>query len=618
MILSLFKKRSERNFSHKSLRHKIYEGQNLKGFNFKEADLCYADFTNAYLQGADFTKAKLTGAKFDNAEAGLQKYQEILLVIISFIVAALLVVLLVIIGQRIGDRLLYRDVSGIYPENNWSIIWNTVIILSMFAVFFLKILQKEPLKYVFFWTGGIGASAIIFTILHALIQVINGSASLAHSVRPISEATVGFFGVMGIGIIAVAIGLSIDIGKFVYGDKTINLVKYGIFIIVIPVVLVMQSASGASYDSLTVIMFIALNGLFLGVYIAKQYSTNNQSFIRSTTVLLAAMSGTSFRYADLEDASFIGAKVKSTDFRDANLERCNVVSDLKNYDLACFEEFDFPSFSEKEEKKEEERKPIKKRWAFIVGVNEYDNTRSLSGAANDALKLKEKLEEFSYDVFWLTDNNSFKNGYLPTCENVKDELTKYCQLMDKDDLFLVYFACHGEVSKKDNSRYLFLKDTDSKTLKNSGLALDTVKNIMEKGSKAERLVLILDACYMGEDNARNTEKKEDFLEYIHTFNKGFAIIAASTSQQEAYEYDLDFDGKQGGIFTHFLLKALSGEADYNKNNFVTAFDIERYISSQIYKHREEKQTIQKPKIQNPTIMIRRGTGDIPIVENYQL
>jgi len=61
----------------------------------------------------------------------------------------------------------------------------------------------------------------------------------------------------------------------------------------------------------------------LGIYLAGRALAGDEKYawIHTTAIAIAATGGTSFRNADLTDANFTDATLKSTDFRTANLTR---------------------------------------------------------------------------------------------------------------------------------------------------------------------------------------------------------------------------------------------------------------------------------------------------------
>ena len=162
---------------------------------------------------------------------------------------------------------------------------------------------------------------------------------------------------------------------------------------------------------------------------------------------------------------------------------------------------EFDAYAEKES-----AKPIKQRWALLVGVNRYVDPTfpSLRFCVNDVLALEQQLKDLGYTVLTLHDGAK-EQHLLPTRDNVEAELTRLCQAAGVDDLLFAHFACHGKlVSERP---FLILQDTRRALLEKRGLALAEIETLM-KASKARRLVLSLDACHVGVDLGRDVSDPE--------------------------------------------------------------------------------------------------------------
>jgi hypothetical protein len=153
----------------------------------------------------------------------------------------------------------------------------------------------------------------------------------------------------------------------------------------------------------------------------------------------------------------------------------------------------------------QERRPIKNRWAFLVGVNRYNDpsVQPLNFCVEDVVALDEKLKALGYTVVCLHDRLDSSHPRFPTCNNVEAELIQLCSMVDPDDLLLVHFSCHGKLLP-DKQPLLIVRDTRLSTLAKTGLPLAEVKQQMSS-SKARRLVLTLDACHMGVETERGID-----------------------------------------------------------------------------------------------------------------
>lgn len=255
---------------------------------------------------------------------------------------------------------------------------------------------------------------------------------------------------------------------------------------------------------------------------------------------------------------------------------------------------------------EEKRQPIKNRWAFLVGVNRYNEPRvdKLDFCVKDVQKLEKKLKDLGYTVMCLHDDLESDSRRFPIHNNIEAELINLCKMVDVDDLLLVYFACHGKLGR-DEQPMLIVRDTRLPTIEKTGLSLADIKKSMHS-SKARRLVLTLDACHMGVETGRGIDDPQ-FIQNAYELAEGFALIAASTAQQKA----LESPEKNSGVFTHYLIEGLSGDADREKKGFVTVDDLKTYVLHSLRRWSIENDEV----IQEPTAKTE-GLGDM-IVADYR-
>jgi hypothetical protein len=251
-----------------------------------------------------------------------------------------------------------------------------------------------------------------------------------------------------------------------------------------------------------------------------------------------------------------------------------------------------------------ERRPIKNRWAFLVGVNHYNDpsVQPLKFCVEDVVALDEKLKALGYTVVCLHDRLDSSDPRFPIRNNVEAELIQLCSMVDPDDLLLVHFSCHGKLLT-DKQPVLIIRDTRLPTLAKTGLPLAEVKQQM-CSSKARRLVLTLDACHMGVETERGIDDAQ-FIHNVYELAEGFALIAASTAQQKAQESP----DQKSGVFTYYLLEGLSGKADRGKKEFVTVDDLKTYVLDSLRRWSVENGGI----IQEPTAQTE-GLGDIILVD----
>jgi hypothetical protein len=215
--------------------------------------------------------------------------------------------------------------------------------------------------------------------------------------------------------------------------------------------------------------------------------------------------------------------------------------------------------------------PICSRWALLVGVNRYVEPAfpPLKYCVDDVLALARTLQGLGYTTVVLHDDLPRDDPRFPTRENVEAELARLCQVAGPDDLLWAHFACHGKLV--DGQPALITHEARALTLAQRALPLAEVEDQM-RGSGARRLVLTLDACHTGAEVGRDIADPE-FIKNAYDLAEGFALIAASTAQQVAQEWE----EKQHGVFTYYLLEGLSGRADRTGKGLVTVSDLATHV-----------------------------------------
>ncbi|KAA3664981.1 MAG: hypothetical protein DWQ04_02950 [Chloroflexi bacterium] len=237
------------------------------------------------------------------------------------------------------------------------------------------------------------------------------------------------------------------------------------------------------------------------------------------------------------------------------------------------------------------------RWAVLVGVNHYQDNRirNLRCSVNDALSLHDLL------------NNSAETGYVPdrvtllTGEGPEARVTRIdvlSRLMDKaeqanvDDLLLFYFSGHGDVVNGD--AYLLPTDAQRRgLLPDTAVSLQRIKSIMQ-ASAARIKVIILDVCHVGATLGQQATSAENqsFINSVVEQTKGIAIFASSSQDDLPWE-DAN---KEHGIFTTYLLEALSGKAKPKNKQTITLKNVVNYVTNKVENWAETHKLEQCPTL----------------------
>jgi hypothetical protein len=226
-------------------------------------------------------------------------------------------------------------------------------------------------------------------------------------------------------------------------------------------------------------------------------------------------------------------------------------------------------------------------WAVVIGINRYKNLPSLKYAANDAREFYRYLTEMNEvpkDHIWLLLDEE------ATLDKLRSTLgTQLRRQAGKDDTVIIYLAGHGATERDATSpdgdgleKYILPNNADPKDLYASAMPMSEVARIFNRIS-SERLVFISDTCYSGASGGRTipvlgarANVSGAFLDRLSQ-GKGRVILTAS----DANEVSVEKDELKHGVFTYYLLEALRGQGDMDKDGVITFDEVYRYISMKV-------------------------------------
>jgi uncharacterized caspase-like protein len=260
------------------------------------------------------------------------------------------------------------------------------------------------------------------------------------------------------------------------------------------------------------------------------------------------------------------------------------------------------------------------RWAVVIGAGRYEDPAipRLRYTVADAEAMHEFLTGpggFPPDhVLLLTDRTERK----PTLRNLKWALgTFLARSARKDDSVFVFFAGHGapEVDPRGLERdgiakYLVPVDADLDDLYATALPMDELSTIFTR-IEAERIVVLLDACYSGGAGGRTflakrtraTNLDDLFLERL-TRAKGRAIVSAARPN----EVSLELADLGHGLFTHYVLEGLKGAADSNGDAIVTVQELYEYVEREVAQRSRavggSQHPVLKGELEGPLPLVR--------------
>lgn len=209
-------------------------------------------------------------------------------------------------------------------------------------------------------------------------------------------------------------------------------------------------------------------------------------------------------------------------------------------------------------------------WALIVGVSAYRHMPVLRFPDDDAYRL--------YAFFKSPEGGAIPDDQIQvlidedaTKDNITHQMRQLFGQAGPNDLIILYFSGHGLPGA-------FLPiDYDGQ---NNQLFHTEIKRLFES-SQARYQLILADACHSGSLLAARGKQPDQVLNrYYETLSQtraGSALIMSSKSE----ETSLESSGLRQGVFSHYLLRGLKGEADADGNQIVSVQELFYYVQNQV-------------------------------------
>ncbi len=233
-------------------------------------------------------------------------------------------------------------------------------------------------------------------------------------------------------------------------------------------------------------------------------------------------------------------------------------------------------------------RPIRDKWALVVGVSEF---------ANPALNLKYSAKDAKDFADYLVKEADFAPDHVKLLLN-KDATERriLSELGDRwlprvanpDDLVVIFVSTHGSGAELDvgGQNYLVAYDTDVQDLYTTGVPMQRLAKDIKDRVHCDRVVIFLDACHSGGVKSESkglTRTGVDASELA--IGSGRMVIASSAEDQVSWE------SKSGsnGVFTAALLQSLRKKGKETTVGEMFS-DLKEKVQDQVLRERGRLQT----------------------------
>ena len=225
-------------------------------------------------------------------------------------------------------------------------------------------------------------------------------------------------------------------------------------------------------------------------------------------------------------------------------------------------------------------------YAVIVGVADYKNDEYINDlpytlnntmAMYRFLRSKEGGLVPAKHICYLTDANA-------TRANIIRKATALFSKAKEGDRVIFYYGGHGGEG--------FVTPYDYNGYAETTIFYSDIKTIF-KAARCKTKLLFMDSCFSGSikgtpksrkgntNNARKTDR-----------NMNIAVMSAC----KANEFSWQTSAYEMGVFTHFLIKGLSGAANSDRNKYITIKELFYYVYTQVTAETQYYESLQTPEL----------------------
>lgn len=226
------------------------------------------------------------------------------------------------------------------------------------------------------------------------------------------------------------------------------------------------------------------------------------------------------------------------------------------------------------------------RYALLVGVAKYPKTsglRTLQYTENDVEELAQVLENSGYrreNVILMTQKHAAENPrFLPTATIIRQELKNLLRDLSPNDSLLIAFAGHGVQFGRDDESFFCPADAniDSRT---NLVSLKELYVELENCPAGFKL-LLNDACRNDPFVSGSRRATVDVQSATRPLKLappgGLAVLFSCSENEVAWENEK----LRHGVFFHFLIAGLKGEADLDGDRDITLEELSHFTKKRV-------------------------------------
>lgn len=239
-----------------------------------------------------------------------------------------------------------------------------------------------------------------------------------------------------------------------------------------------------------------------------------------------------------------------------------------------------------------------KSWGVVIGIENYLLAPKIPGAVEDAKAVAEVLRKLGFEeVVELYDKDA-------SSRRVQQTLVDFLpRKVGRQDRLVIYFAGHAGITQTASGKdlgYLVPWDAQPGNV-SKAVTFEQLKEFSHRSASKHTLFLFDTAVRGWEASAAQALSLEGRSAPEEDTEKRAVQVLTAADKGEAAGRMQD-----RSLFVQALIKALSGEADLDKNGWLMASELGRYVSQQV--------AAQTKNAQHPVFAQLEGDGDTIMIE----
>ena len=236
----------------------------------------------------------------------------------------------------------------------------------------------------------------------------------------------------------------------------------------------------------------------------------------------------------------------------------------------------------------DEIKKTGKRWALIIGINNYQNhfLEPLSMPRYDAKLIEDTLKnEGKFDIVIRMTDDIFPNSpKYPSKKNIYKVLQQISDDIQENDNFLLFFSGYT-IQTSDNKTNLLTIDSNLNNIENTSLPLSSISDICTHKKLKNSMFFIdgykISASIKVQHLLPGTNENTPFPKIQTTDLPHDSLIFQATSEK-----DFSVKNKQSiytpyGVFAYYLCDGLKGAADFDNDNLIHIEELITFVKQKI-------------------------------------